>query len=203
MCPKLIELLSWNGPTVHVCCFMLARASTKTFVSRIHIRYPESKKKTAKKIFVSRKIRQQGHLLVEVSLYKNCSFLCMFEQPFHIEMRILSIVQPTFGTVLPDDEIWGLKYIAILYSNKQCFYNKLIVLNAVQFWHLFSMALLQGGLMHLRLTRCWPHTKKLHVCEADYFSTCNSDMCLVTVRLIILSCLLECHINIYLSDHML
>ena len=34
MCPKLIELLSWNGPTVHVCCFMLARASTKTFVSR-------------------------------------------------------------------------------------------------------------------------------------------------------------------------
>jgi len=38
MCPKLIELLSWNGPTVHVWCFMLARASTKTFVSRIHIR---------------------------------------------------------------------------------------------------------------------------------------------------------------------
>ena len=39
MCPKLIELLSWNGPTVHVCCFMLApRASTKTFVSRNHIR---------------------------------------------------------------------------------------------------------------------------------------------------------------------
>ena len=28
----------WNGPTFHVCCFMLARASTKTFVSRIHIR---------------------------------------------------------------------------------------------------------------------------------------------------------------------
>ena len=38
MCPKLIELLSWNGPTVHVCCFMLARASTKTFVSRIRKR---------------------------------------------------------------------------------------------------------------------------------------------------------------------
>jgi len=34
MCPKLIELLSWNGPSVHVYCFMLARASTKTFVSR-------------------------------------------------------------------------------------------------------------------------------------------------------------------------
>jgi len=37
-CPKLIELLSWNGPTVHVCCFMLARASTKTLISRNHIR---------------------------------------------------------------------------------------------------------------------------------------------------------------------
>ena len=35
MCPKLIERLSWNGPTVHVCCFMLARASTKTYVSRV------------------------------------------------------------------------------------------------------------------------------------------------------------------------
>ena len=34
-----VVLLSWNGPTVYVCCFMLApRASTKKFVSRIHIR---------------------------------------------------------------------------------------------------------------------------------------------------------------------
>jgi len=48
MCPKLNELLSWNGPTVRVCCFMLARTSTKTFVSRVQ--------KTAEKIFVSRKI---------------------------------------------------------------------------------------------------------------------------------------------------
>ena len=43
MCPKLNELLSWNGPTVHVWCFMLARASTKTFISRIHIRQPSPK----------------------------------------------------------------------------------------------------------------------------------------------------------------
>ena len=49
MCPKLIERLWWNGPTVHVYCFMLARTSTKIFVSRVQ--------KTAKKIFVSRKIR--------------------------------------------------------------------------------------------------------------------------------------------------
>jgi len=35
------KISSWNGPTVHVCCFMLACASTKTFVSRV--------RKTAKK----------------------------------------------------------------------------------------------------------------------------------------------------------
>jgi hypothetical protein len=49
MCPKLTELLSWNAPTVHVCYFMLARASIETFVTR--------NKKTAKNIFVTRKIR--------------------------------------------------------------------------------------------------------------------------------------------------
>jgi hypothetical protein len=32
------KISSWNGPTVHVCCFMVDSASTKTFVSRIHIR---------------------------------------------------------------------------------------------------------------------------------------------------------------------
>ena len=54
------KISSWNGPTVHVCCFTSARASTKTFVSRVQ--------KTAKKI-VSRKIRYQSHSLAEVSLY--------------------------------------------------------------------------------------------------------------------------------------
>jgi len=43
------KISSWNGPTVQVCCFMLAHASTKIFVSRF--------RKTAEKIFVSRKIR--------------------------------------------------------------------------------------------------------------------------------------------------
>ena len=37
------KIISWNGPIVHVCCFMLARESTKTFVSRIHIRQPSPK----------------------------------------------------------------------------------------------------------------------------------------------------------------
>ena len=41
---------SWIDPTVHVCCFMLARASTETFVSRVQ-------KKNSEKFFVSRKIR--------------------------------------------------------------------------------------------------------------------------------------------------
>ena len=43
MCPKLIELLSGNDPTVNVCCFLLAHPSTKTFVRRIHIRQPSPK----------------------------------------------------------------------------------------------------------------------------------------------------------------
>ena len=47
MCPKLAELLLWNGPTVHVCCFMLTRASTKTFVGRAQ--------KTAKKCSLAEK----------------------------------------------------------------------------------------------------------------------------------------------------
>ena len=73
MCPKLTEIFSWIGLTVHVCCFMLARASTKTFVSRTDIRQPSPK--TAE-IFVSRKIRQQGHSLAEVSLYSDKCCLC-------------------------------------------------------------------------------------------------------------------------------
>jgi len=53
MCAKLIELLSWNGPTVHVWCFMLARTSKKhslaesIFVSRVQ--------KTAKKSSLAEK----------------------------------------------------------------------------------------------------------------------------------------------------
>jgi hypothetical protein len=42
------KISSWNGPTVHVCCFMLARASTKTFVSRV--------RKTAKRASLAEKI---------------------------------------------------------------------------------------------------------------------------------------------------
>ena len=50
MCPKLIELLSWNGPTVHVCCFMLARAdplkhslAESIFINRVQKKNSEKK----------------------------------------------------------------------------------------------------------------------------------------------------------------
>ena len=58
---QMEKIGSWNGPTIHVCCFMLACASTKTFVSRIHIRLPESEKQQKKSSlaekFVSRVTR--------------------------------------------------------------------------------------------------------------------------------------------------
>ena len=48
------KISSWNGPTVHVCCFMLARASTKTFVSRVR---KAAKKSSLAEKFVSRVTR--------------------------------------------------------------------------------------------------------------------------------------------------
>jgi len=54
MCPKMTELLSWNGPTVHVWCFMLVRAFTETFVSRFQ---KAAKKSSLAKKFVSRVTR--------------------------------------------------------------------------------------------------------------------------------------------------
>ena len=83
MCPKLIELLSWNGPSVHVCCFMLARASTKTFVSR---------GQKQRKIFVSRKIRYQGHSLAEVSLYMQL-LICIYQAHFLCETESRSSIK--------------------------------------------------------------------------------------------------------------
>ena len=44
------KISSWNGPTVHVCCFVLARASPKTFVSRIHSRQPSPKNSKKKNL---------------------------------------------------------------------------------------------------------------------------------------------------------
>ena len=63
MCPKLIELLSWNGPTIHVCCFMLARASTETFVSRVQ---NTAKNSSLDEKFVSRVTRQPRYHSIHV-----------------------------------------------------------------------------------------------------------------------------------------
>ena len=49
------KISSWNGPTVHVCCFLLARASTETFVSRVQKN--SGKKSSLAEKFVSRVIR--------------------------------------------------------------------------------------------------------------------------------------------------
>jgi len=48
------KISSWNGPTLHVCCFMLVRTSTKTFISRVR---KTAKKSSLAKKFVSRVTR--------------------------------------------------------------------------------------------------------------------------------------------------
>ena len=88
--PNFIELLSWNGPTVDVCCFMLERASNKTFVSRIHIR--QRSQKTATEIFVSRKSRQQGHSLTQASLQSlNLTLFTVFSMLRPLQAVVLGV----------------------------------------------------------------------------------------------------------------
>ena len=80
ICPKLTELLSWNGPTVRVWCFKLPRASTKTFVSRVQ---KQRKKSSLDEKFVSRVTRQPRYhcmwnslkfFVTKLSLYCPASF---------------------------------------------------------------------------------------------------------------------------------
>ena len=90
MCPKLTELLSWNGPTVHVCCFMLARASTKTFVSRVqktakNLRQP---KNSLAGSLVSRSITVVVQYSSVTTLRRywpvEIIWIVAFEKPFHL-----------------------------------------------------------------------------------------------------------------------
>ena len=81
MCPNLIERLSWNGPTVHVCCFMLGRASTKTFVSRVQ---KTAKKSSLAEKFVSRVTRDKS--LSRILCFVNrasCYDLCEYTSLTH------------------------------------------------------------------------------------------------------------------------
>ena len=67
------KISSWNGPAVHVCCFMLARASTKTFVSRV--------RKTAKRNLLLPKNSLAGSLVsrgITVYAIQVRSAICLF-----------------------------------------------------------------------------------------------------------------------------
>ena len=57
------KISSWNGPTFHVCCFMLARASTKTFVSRVR---KQRKKSLLAEKFVSMFTRQPRYHCTDI-----------------------------------------------------------------------------------------------------------------------------------------
>ena len=105
MCPKLIELLSWNGPTVHVCCFMLARASTKTFVSRIHIRF--SSPKNSEKNLRQPKKSLAGSLVsrgitIYRSLQRHVSALYMGHHQVVVELTAQAILACVWWS-------WGVK----------------------------------------------------------------------------------------------
>jgi hypothetical protein len=77
------NISSWNGPTVHVCCFMLARASTRTFVSesifvsrvRKHQKNPRYPKNSLAESLVSRGV---------TVLPKDCKSEVVFPSAFQI-----------------------------------------------------------------------------------------------------------------------
>ena len=85
MCPKLIEPLSWNGPTVHVCCLCQRAHPLKHSLA-------ESKRQRIK-IFLSRKIRQKGHSLAEVSLYTSHRFT-LYPNEFSSFSRLYFTIPP-------------------------------------------------------------------------------------------------------------
>ena len=65
------KISSWNGPSVRVCCFMLARASTKTFVSRVR---KTAKKSSLAEKFVSGVTRQPRY---------HCTLVIQWKQESH------------------------------------------------------------------------------------------------------------------------
>jgi hypothetical protein len=63
------KISSWNGPTVHVCFFMLARTSTKTFVSRV--------RKTAKKSSLAKKLLAGSLVSRGITVFWGTYCLCL------------------------------------------------------------------------------------------------------------------------------
>jgi hypothetical protein len=86
------KISSWNGPTVHVCCFMLARASSKTFVSRV--------RKTAKKSSLA------GKFVSSVTHYPryHCIPSCK-GSPFSLSRRLCGSYTQSrhLGNIVPHD----------------------------------------------------------------------------------------------------
>jgi len=80
------KISSWNGPTVHVCCSMLARTSAKTFVSRV--------RKTAKK---------KIYVYIYIYIYNLCSY------NFNIKLNVCTLhkfaflnrSEPNFAHIFP------------------------------------------------------------------------------------------------------
>ena len=70
---QMENISSWNGPTIHVCCFMLTCVSTKTFVSQIHIcqlsQTKQRKKSSLAKKFVSRVTRQPRYHCIHIYVF--------------------------------------------------------------------------------------------------------------------------------------
>jgi hypothetical protein len=78
------KISSWNGLTVHVCCFMLARASTETFVSRVQ--------KTAKKSSLAGSLVSRGItvLAIEMMISGVNGFLLIAAHEFDARRRMIS-----------------------------------------------------------------------------------------------------------------
>ena len=108
MCPKLNELLSWNGPTVHVCCFKLARASTKTFVSRIHIRQP-SPKNSGKKYLLQPKNSLAGSLVSRGITVYSLRWIPAYDELQTVETEVRQVKRPVTAV--------AYKYIQIKKEN--------------------------------------------------------------------------------------
>ena len=75
------NISSWNGPTFHVCCFMLERASTKTFVSRVQ---KTAKKSSLTEKFVSRVTRQPRYHCIYIYIF---IYLFIIITPCSITLR--------------------------------------------------------------------------------------------------------------------
>ena len=114
-------------------CIMVARASTKTFVSRIHIRQPSpknsEKKSSLPEKFVSRVTRQPRYHCIDISaftaVYMRHSLFWDFAQRrlapryrrFGQPIFPESLVTPSISCIRPQKSA-GLKYLTVFQKSK-------------------------------------------------------------------------------------